>query len=279
MSSYAYYNGKFGKKSEITIPLTDRSIYFGDGVYDAAIGKNGMILWEDEHILRLLGNSSRLGIKHCYSPSALSELLHKVIDRSKLKQYFIYFALSGNCEMRNHSTCTNNGANLLIVIDEHNLEVNQKPIQLITKEDKRYGYCNIKTTNLLPSVLALTEAEAVGCDEVVFIKNGFVTECAKSNISILKYGRMITHPISPSILPGITRSHLIKACEGISMPIEERPFTPEELIDADEIIVSSSSKLCRTANRLDGIKVGGKDPASVSKIFEIIFLEYNKLHN
>ena len=43
MKINAYYNGKFGNVSEISIPLTDRAIFFGDGIYDAAIGRNGKI--------------------------------------------------------------------------------------------------------------------------------------------------------------------------------------------------------------------------------------------
>ena len=66
MTSYAYYNGQFGKRDEIKIPLSDRSIFFGDAVYDTAIGCYDRILWEIEHIERLLCNAQRLGIEHKY---------------------------------------------------------------------------------------------------------------------------------------------------------------------------------------------------------------------
>ena len=60
MSSYAYYNGSFDKKENINLPLSDRSIFFGDAVYDAAIGCYDRILWEDEHIERFLSNAEKL---------------------------------------------------------------------------------------------------------------------------------------------------------------------------------------------------------------------------
>ena len=78
MCSYAYYNGKFGKKEEISIPLSDRSIYFGDAVYDVALGSYDRIMWESEHLDRLLANAKRLGIIHPYSKKHYAQKLPAV---------------------------------------------------------------------------------------------------------------------------------------------------------------------------------------------------------
>ena len=130
---------------------------------------------------------------------------------------------------------------------------------MITFEDRRFYYCDVKTLNLLPSVLASTEAEKRGCDEAVFHRGNIVTECAHSNVSILKDGVLITHPTDNLLLPGITRRHLLDACTVLGIPYEEREFTLEELSAADEIIVTSTTKLAKTAKTLNGISVGGKD--------------------
>ena len=269
--SFAYYNGRFDKKENITIPLTDRSVYFGDAVYDVAIGCYDRILWEDEHINRLLYGAKRLGIKHSYTFEFISSLLREIAIKSMIKSYLIYIQISRSYESRKHSAI-DCGANLLITIDPFQPNIYSPPMKLMTYEDKRYDFCDIKTTNLIPAVLASTEAELNGFDEAVFVRQGIVTECSKSNISILKQGRLLTHPKSRHILPGITREHLLLVCKAMGIAVYEEPFSINDLFTADEIIVTSSTKLCRSVSDINGVKVGGQD----SDTFEKIRLWMNK---
>lgn len=273
MNSYAYYNGKFAKRDEITIPLSDRSIFFGDAVYDAAIGSYDRILWEDEHIQRFLDNANRIGIRHNLTKKYLSQLLREIAIKSMINNYFIYFQLSRDLPTRTHSA-NGCGSNLLITVDPIEINPNVTHLKLITVEDKRYGYCDIKTVNLLPSVLSATEAEKLGYDEAVFVKKEIVTECAKSNIAIIKQGRVITHPKSNRILPGITREHLRFICNKMSIPFDEREFGIDEMTSADEVLVTSTTKLCKTVGFIDALPVGGKDTHLASKICENMYKEY-----
>lgn len=273
MNSYAYYNGNFGLREDITIPMSDRAIFFGDAVYDAAIGSYDRILWEDEHIDRFLSNAARIGIEHSYTKRFLSQLLREIGVKSMLKSYFLYFQMSRSNTTRVHSA-KGTSASLLITIDGIEIISDPNPLKLICTEDKRYGFCDIKTVNLLPAVLASTEADFRGCDEAIFIKNGIVTECSKSNIAIIKCGRVITHPKSSRILPGVTREHLLKICHDENITTEERPFTKNELLYADEILITGTGKLCRTASEIDGISVGGKDSSIAKKICRKMYKEY-----
>ena len=143
-------------------------------------------------------------------------------------------------------------------------------------EDLRYQFCDVKTINLIPNVIALTNAEKGGYEEVVFHRNGIVTECAKSNISILKQGRVITHPLNSHILPGITRRHLLNVCERMGVPYSEEKYSLSDMYSADEIIISSSSKLCRTVHQIDGISVGGKANELAQKLCREIYNDYEK---
>lgn len=272
MIAYAYYNGIFDKKDNIQIPLSDRSIFFGDAVYDAMIGSYDRILWEEEHIERLLTNASKIGIKHKFSKNKLSSLFREIGVRSRLSSYFLYCQISRNLAARNHSAnnCT---SNLLITIDPIEIKEINKPLKLITVPDKRYEMCDIKTVNLLPAVLSATIAENTGADEAVFVKDEYVTECTKSNISILKQGRLITHPKSSRILPGIAREHLIKICQSENISIDERPFTINEMINADDILVTSTTKLCRKVSHINNQSVGN-DTSSANLLCKIMYKEY-----
>lgn len=276
MSSYVFYNGEFGTAEDMKIPISDRSIFFGDAIYDAAVGRYEFIMWGDEHIERFLLNASRIGIEHSYTKAYLIELLKEIAVKSCIPEYFIYFQMSRDSQKRVHSAvgCR---SNLLVTIEPIEIPREAKPMRLVSCEDLRYGYCDIKTVNLLPAVLASTTAEKEKCDEAVFIKDGIVTECAKSNVSILKNGILKTHPLSNRILPGITRRHLLLACEKLGIPCLEECFGAEEMLAADEVLVSSTTKLVRRANMIDGRAVGMKDEKNAVQIYQLLYSELEKL--
>lgn len=271
MDSYAFYNGAFGKKEDISIPLSDRAIFFADAVYDAAIGSYDRILWEEEHIDRFLLNAKRIGIDHDFTKRYISELLHEIAIRITEKVYFIYFQMSRSLKARNHCP-RGSKASLLITVEPISTENKNTPLKLITEEDMRHGYCDIKTVNLLPAVLSMAKAEREGCDEAVFVKKGIVTECSKSNIAIIKRGRIITHPKTNDILPGIAREHMLICCQRLNIPICERKFGLDELMEADEVLVTSTTKLCKTAGYLNQLPIGGKSPELAQKLC-------NEMHN
>lgn len=250
--SIAYYNGQIMPYDEIRLPLTDRSIFFGDGIYDAAIGRSGKIYLLSEHLDRFYKNAQRLAIPVQIPKQRLAELLLRLAAESRESCYFVYFQLSRYGIERKHSCCEMGKSNLLITVTGTERPDPDERIRLVSYPDKRYGYCGIKTLNLLPSVLASVYAKNFGAGEAVFIRDGVVTECAHSNISILVGDTLLTHPTDGKILPGIMRAELIGACREMGITVRERPFTREELMRADAALVTSSTKLCRLATELDG---------------------------
>ena len=274
MASFSYYNGTYANTEDIVLPLTDRSLYFGDGIYDAALGRGGKIFLLDEHLDRLYGNAPKLSMPIGYTKEEMTDILLETVKRSGLDIYFVYFQLSRNGGKRNHIAEEKYGSNLLVTVSDSSLPAENQILELVTFEDKRFGYCDIKTLNLLPSVLASTYAEKNGCDEAVFHRGDIVTECAHSNISILKDGKLVTHPADNRILPGITRRHLISACEKLGIAVLERPFTLEELLCADEVIVTSTSKLIAPAKTLDKHPVGGRDKERLTALARALLDEF-----
>ena len=264
--SIAYYNGELKEKENIKIPLSDRAIFFGDGIYDAAIGRGGKIYLEEEHIDRFLGNAKKLNIPINSTKQELSNILKSVISANNFRQYFIYFQLTRTSDERSHAYPNTHKSNLLVTVKEHQLPPSDKELKLITRTDDRYFMCDVKTLNLLPAVMACKAAEDAGCDEAVFIRGNTVTECAHSNVSIIKNGMLYTHPKSNLILPGITRERMLYICRREGIPYVERAFSKEELFSADEVLVSSTTKLLLTASHIDGFSVGNGEQKTSKKL-------------
>lgn len=151
-----------------------------------------------------------------------------------------------------------------------------KTFRLISMEDTRFLHCNIKTLNLIPSVIAYQRCIEAGCQETVFHRGGRVTECAHSNVLIIKDGVLCTPPRDNLILPGISLKHLLELAEKEGIPTSEAPFTMDELRSADEVIISSSGGLCIAAVELDGAPIGGKDPATLHRLQQAYADYYEK---
>ncbi|MGI6336476.1 MAG: aminotransferase class IV [Eubacteriales bacterium] len=274
MRNIGYYNGRTGLIEEMTVPMNDRALYFGDGVYDATCCKNNVVYLIDDHVDRFFNSAGLLRIKLPYSKQELKDILNSLVKQVDADEKFVYWQASRGTAKRNHlfPDCE---PNLYITVTPAPLPDLSKPIKLITLEDTRFLHCNIKTLNLIPSVMAAQAADEAGCDEAVLHRGGRVTECAHSNVSILKDGVFYTAPTDHLILPGIARSRLIRACKILNIPVDETPFTLDTLYNADEVIVSSSSKFCLRANVLDGKPVGDKAPALFKSIQDEVMREFH----
>ena len=274
MKEVGYYNGKIGPLEEMTVPMQDRALYFGDGIYEATCVANRIPFALDDHLDRMYNSLRLLEIPFTMTREEVTAELQKVIDASEEHPIqFLYWQISRGVCMRNHPFP---GAevkpSLMIYVKPHTMKPLDKPYKLISLEDHRFNLCNIKTLNLIPSVLANQRAVERGCDEAVLHRGSRVTECAHSNISMLKDGVLHTAPTDELILPGITRKHLLQLAREHGIPVVEEPFSMVELMNADEIMVTSSSALCMQVESIDGIPVGGKDPQRL-KLLQNAYLE------
>ena len=197
----------------------------------------------------------------------MKALLQGLVDQVEGDVLFLYWQVTRGVGMRNHPYAgAGDKPSLWAFVRPSKMRDPFGVYKCITVEDKRFFYCNIKTINLLPAVMANEKAMEAGCDEAIFHRGERVTECSHSNVHILKNGTLYTAPCDDLILPGITRAHILNICRQNGIPVVEEPFTLEEMMEADEIFFSSSSALTCRIGEIDGRKVGCKD----EKTFAVI---------
>lgn len=277
MERVGYYNGEIAPVEELKIPVLDRAYYFGDGVYDATSVANGQPFALEEHLDRFYNSCRLLEIPFTMLREHLAGELIKVVNAFDGKQGLLYWQASRGTAYRGHKyPGAETEPNLMIMLNPINPAPMEKKVKLITMEDNRYYLCNIKTLNLIPNVMAAQKAESMGCDETVFHRGQRVTECAHSNVSIIKDGVLRTAPCDNLILPGITRKHMLELARELEIPVVEEPFTVEELFAADEVIVSRSGALCHAAESIDGKPVGGKAPEILERLYKAYYEKFRK---
>ena len=274
MKELGYYNGRIGELSEMMVPMNDRASWFGDGVYEATMCRNYRIFAMDEHVDRLFRSAELLEIQVPVSRQALKELLNVLVRKMDTGDLMVYYQVTRGGGPRNHAF-PEGPANLWVTLRPKALNPDLGPVSVITDEDTRFFHCNIKTLNLIPSVMANERAKRAGAYECVFYRpGGRVTECSHSNVHILRDGVFCTAPTDELILAGIARAHLIKACAQLGIPVREEPFTVDDLRAADEILTSSSTAPCVRVCKVDGQAAGMKRGDLFDALHRAVFEEF-----
>lgn len=274
MKTLGYYDGKIDELENMKVPMLDRACYFGDGIYDATYSRNKKIFAIDEHIDRFYHGLERVNIKFSMTKNRLRELLYELVGYTDDDELFVYWQVTRGEGIRGHSYNDDMTGKLWVMLKPQPIVDMSQKIILVTHEDIRYTLCDIKTLNLLPNVLFSQYAKERGAHECILHRGKRVTECAHSNVHIIKDGELLTPPADKFILKGVAREHLIKACSALGIAVKIRPFTLDEIYGAEEVIVTSSGSLCLQAQSVDGITVGGKQQALINALQSYLLEEF-----
>ncbi len=276
MIDIAYYNGKYGRIDDIYIPFNDRSHFFGDGVYEVALARNYKIYALYEHIDRLYSGADLLNINIKISKDVMADILYSLSKKLDSPDQIVYWQVTRGTHPREHTYEKNMKSNLWVMITPSKMKDIYHPIQAVTLPDTRWHHCNIKSLNIIPSVIYAQKAKSMGVYEaILYRENGRVTECAHSNVHIITSdGIFKTAPADELILPGISRSHLINACLRLGIEVDESPFTVDEMIRAGEILTSSTTAPIMVCYNVDGIAVGGRFSDTVRQLREWVIKDF-----
>ena len=275
MENLGYYNGKYDLIENMTVPMNDRACFFGDGLFEVAYVRNYKIYALDEHMDRLYDGAKTLGYNMPITKGEFSSLLYELSSKVDSPDQLLYWQVSRGTEMRSHAPQSELVANIWVTIRPKVMLAPYSPAKLITYPDTRFFHCNMKTLNLLPTVMASIAAKNAGADEAIFHRDGIVTECAHSNLCIIRDdGAIQTAPSDNLILPGVTRAHMVRACKELGIPCIEDPYTLDELMNAAEVVIVTSGAQFRPVAEVGGVAVGGRAPEIVKKMQEKLYGDF-----
>jgi len=254
-----YLNGNFIEKDKAFVSVMDRGFLFGDGVYEVFPAYNRKIIGLDSHLNRLQDGLDAISIKNPHTKNEWKDLINKIISfDSNNQNQAIYLQISrGSDENRKH---TYGELKPTVYIQSSAINPREKSTLLnglsaITREDIRWLKSNTKATSLLANTLYAQEAKNNDAEETILYRDGIVTEASSSNVFIVKSNCIYTHPKGPNILPGITREKVIECAKINNITVNESSFTKEQLMDADEVWISSSTREIIPITIIDGIQI------------------------
>ncbi len=275
MKTLININGKFYQEKDAKISVFDRGFLYGDSIYEVTHTVNFVPIKLTEHLERLYSSARKMGMTFWFSKDFIIEELYKTLDSFGISECYIRIIITrGEGEIGlSPDLATKN--NFIIIIKE--LPQNpswwyEKGVHMIVAETKRNPIesldPSIKSGNYLNNVLAIAEAKKQNAFDAIMLNHeGFISEGTTSNIWLVtKSGEIWTPPLKAGILEGITRKTLLKLLKD-EMPdkIHEKNFKTEDLLQASEAFLTSSTKHVVPITQVNKTLVGNGQPGEISQ--------------
>ncbi len=275
-----YLNGNFIPKNKACVSVMDRGFLFGDGVYEVFPVYGKIIVGEELHLRRLQEGLDTINIINPHSNENWSQLIRDLISyHQDYQNQSVYLQITRGCD--NDRKHTHSDLTPTVYMQSTPFVSKSKNDLLrgssaITRDDIRWNQCNTKSISLLANIMYAQEANNHQAEETILCRNGVITECSSSNIFIVSNGCIYTHPEGSHILSGVTRKIVLNCANDCQILAKEKTFTKQELMQADEAWITSSTREIMPITSIDGILING---GKIGNIWTLIYDRYQELKN
>jgi D-alanine transaminase len=276
-----YLNGKFMPIEEAHIPVLDRGFIFGDGVYEVIPVYSRRAFRLAEHLQRLQHSLGGIRLQNPHSDVEWTKLINELIAHNAGEDQYLYLHITRGAARRDHAFPNPPVAPTVFMMS--NLlttppaELLHSGVGAVTAQDNRWLRCDIKAIALLPNVLLRQIAVDAGCAETVLIRDdAFMTEGAASNIFVVKNDTLLAPPKDNLMLPGITYDVVLEIADANGIPHQVRKVAKDEVFNADELLLTSSTKEVLAITRLDGKPVGDGKPGRMFARLHKLYQDFKR---
>lgn len=263
---WCYANGAFVREAEATVSIFDRGLLFGDGVYEVAAVYDGRLVDADLHLERLERSKAAIELAGGLDADGWTRVMRELVERAGVTSGLVYLQVTRGVAERDFAFPDRVAPTEFAYVRSKRLldDPNAAGIALHVVPDLRWARRDIKSTALLPQVLAKQQARAHGAFEALMHEDGVVTEGGSSNVWLVVGGRVVTRPLSAAILPGVTRHVVLGLARERGYEVEERAFTVDEAHSADECFVTSATTFVLPVVRIDERPIGSGSAGAVA---------------
>lgn len=251
MSDYVInINGEFAEEGDAKISVLDHGFLFGDSVYEVVRTVDGKLFAADRHLKRLHGSANAIGMPLQQSDDWFYDFWRALhLKRTSGESYLRVIVTRGVGKLDLHpETCEKQtvigiGKALTKWPDDHYAHGCKVILAKVRRNPKQSTDPAIKSGNYLNNVLAIIEARKQEAAEAIMLNvQGHVTECTTSNVFIVKDGVVKTPGLDEGLLEGVTRGFILEACKGLDLPVEEAQLTESDMLNADEVFITSTTR-------------------------------------
>lgn len=281
MTNLCNLNGVLVPEEKAVVPVLDRGFLFGDSIYEVIETKNGVPFALPEHLERLHGSADALMMRLDLDDQTLSRRIKETLQAANNPESYVRIIVTrgvGSAPNIDVAYATGPCTVLIMVrpLPSPGSSVGHLAFVSRLRNDRRALDPASKTGNYLNNVLGLIEAKATGARDAIFLNSaGYVTEATTSNIWIAQDDGVFTPPLSAGILAGVTRKLIFDCCKKAGLRCEERDITPQQLLRAPEVFLSSTLRHVFPITRIDERIVGTGKPGPITTKLAALFHEFS----
>lgn len=269
-TEWVFLNGTFVPYEQAMLPIEDRGLIFGDGIYEVVQFYRGKAFRMEDHLARLKASAGALRIPLPLRDEELVQAAAELARRNGLESSdsILYLQVTRGVARRSHAFPPDPKPSVFMTMRPSrpvSAEQRQAGVAAITLEDRRWTRCNIKSIALLGSVLAKQEAQDAGCYEAILYRDGYITEGSSTNVFLVMDGVLYTHPEGPYILSGITRQVTLELAEELNIPVRLQGVAREQLEEVSEVFITGTTTEILPVTRIDGRPVGSGRPGPLTR--------------
>ena len=262
---WVYLNGEIIPADEAKISPLDRSFTFGDGVYEVIPSYNQQLFLFEEHLQRFKISLAKTFIPAPTELDNLKDILKKLHVKNEYQNQSFYIQITrGVQESRSHTASENIVPTLFI--NSQNLDINpfrgnanKEGLRVRLEDDIRWQRCDIKTTALIGNILSMHDPSLEAVDEILLHKDGILNEGSKSNIFLVKQGKVYTPSLNQNILPGVTRNFIINLLKKHNIEVVEEEISVDSIYECEELWLTSSTKEIQPVAFIGDYKIPTKE--------------------
>ena len=268
-----HLNGALLRLGDAKISVLDRGFIYGDGAYEVVPVYSRKPFRMQHHLNRLQRTLDAIRLPNPHDDTAWQRLIGEVVERAGFDDQAVYLQVTRGVAKRDHSFPEGVPPTVFIMtnpLPSPTREQVERGVAVVTADDNRWDRCDLKTTSLLPNVLMRQLATDAGAAETVMFRDGWLTEASASNVLIVNDGTIVGPPRDQQILPGITYDATVEFAREADLPVEIRPVSRAEALEADEMWLSSSTKEVIAVTTVDGRPFAGGAPGPMfRRIYDI----------
>ncbi|HUR88088.1 MAG TPA: aminotransferase class IV [Ramlibacter sp.] len=279
-----YLNGEFTTLPNAKVSVMDRGFIFGDGIYEVVPVYEGTPFRFDDHMARLDRSLAQMRIANPKGRSEWREIVAELIARFAKSQgkpaaqtnQLVYLQVTRGVAMRDHVMTPGLEPTVFAMSNRlaiYGAEERAKGFACITADDFRWKMAHVKSTSLAGAVLSRQMSADVGAIETIMFRDGYLSEAAASNVWVVKNGKVAGVPKDHLVLEGIRFGVIEQICRDAGVAFELRRISRDEVLAADEILLSSATKEVLPVTQLDGRPVANGRPGP---IYEKLYAGYQR---
>ena len=270
-----YFNGQFLDLSDTKVSPFDRGFLFADGVYESIRTYNCKLFRYEDHIDRLKRSLKEIKIDF-EDLESLQKIIYDLIKQNNIEgEALVYLQITrGSAIPRTHHFPAEKISPTLFITAKElieNEEEQEVGVKVIIHEDIRWLRCDIKSTSLLPVVLASQKAKEENAVESILVRDGLITEGTHTNFFAVKDETVFTAPKSKMILEGITRKVVLEFCQKFKIDYREEFIEKDDLKSFTEFFITSTTKEITPVTTIDYWKINQGEPGKITKSLQTVF--------